>query len=298
MHIPDGYLDLSISLLLWILSGAVLGYSLKKVADSKNINTPLIGVISAAVFAAQMLNWPIPGGTSAHFVGGSLAGILLGPYAGSIAMASVVAIQAFLYGDGGLIALGANLWNMSVVNVFAGWYIFRLIEKHNRFAAAFTSGWIGITAAAVFVGLEVGLSSAFKYSAVVAVSAMGLWHGSLGLIEGFITAGVVGYIHSNRPDIEKYGEAESFGRLPLAIVGIMIILSPVFAYLAEMVGYSEPLENVAEELGLRENQKYSGLFPDYTVPGMNDYIGTLISGAVGVMIFLSLALMRRYAPAD
>ncbi len=298
MHIPDGYLDLPISVLLWILSAAVLSYSLKKVADSKNINTPLLGVISAAIFAAQMLNWPIPGGTSAHFVGGSLAGILLGPYAGSIAMASVVAIQAFLYGDGGLIALGANLWNMAVVNVFVGWYIFRVIERYSRFAGAFVSGWGGITAAAVFVGLEAGLSTAFKYSVIVAVSAMGLWHGLLGLIEGFITAGVVGYIHSSRPDIEKYAEARSVSKVPLAIIGVMILLSPVFAYLAELVGYSEPLENVAEELGLKETQSYSGLFPDYTVPGIGDSIGTLISGAVGVIIFLSLAFMRRHASID
>jgi len=78
----------------------------------------------------------------------------------------------------------------------------------------------------------------------------------------------------------------------------MILLSPLFAYLAEMVGYSEPLENVAEELGLTEEQSYTGIFPDYTIPGLNEYLGTFISGAVGVVIFLSLALMRKHASAD
>jgi len=297
VHIPDGYLDLSIAAVMWVLTALVIGLSLKKVAESKNLNVPLLGVISAAIFAAQMLNWPIPGGTSAHFVGGALAGILLGPYAGSIAMASVVAIQAFLYGDGGLIALGANLWNMAVVNVFVGWYIYRLLERYSKFGAAFVAGWLGITTAAIFVGIEAGLSASFRYPAFVAISAMGVWHGVLGLIEGFITAGIVSYIHSSRPDLEETSNAV-ISKVPVAFIGVMILLSPVFAYLAEIVGYSEPLENVAEEIGLAEKQSYTGIFPDYTIPGVNEYIGTLISGAVGVVIFLSLAFMRQHASAD
>ncbi len=297
MHIPDGYLDLSIAMVMWVLSASVIGYSLRKISENRKINTPLIGVISAAIFAAQMLNWPIPGGTSAHFVGGALAGILLGPYAGSIAMASVIAVQAFLYGDGGLIALGANLWNMAVVNVFVGYYIYKAFESKNKFIASFIAGWLGITVAAIFVGLEAGLSTSFRYSLPVAVSAMGLWHGVLGLIEGFITAGIVGYIHANRPDIE-YSDAHKISKKPIIAIGLMILLSPLFAYLAEMVEYSEPLENVAKDLGFAENQNYKGIFPDYTIPGLNEYIGTFISGAIGVIIFLSLALMRKYAPAD
>ncbi|WP_456478103.1 PDGLE domain-containing protein [Geoglobus ahangari] len=78
----------------------------------------------------------------------------------------------------------------------------------------------------------------------------------------------------------------------------MILLSPVFAYLAELVHYAEPLENVAEEMGLHDTQTYTGIFPDYTIPGLNDYLGTLISGAIGVAIFLSVAMMRRHAPAN
>ena len=297
MHIPDGYLDLDIAALMWILSASVIGFSLRKISESRELNTSMLGVISAAIFAAQMLNWPIPGGTSAHFVGGALAGILLGPYAGSIAMASVVSLQAFLYGDGGIISLGANLWNMAVVDVFVGWYTFKILEKSGRFVASFLAGWLGITTAAIFAGLELGLSTSFKYSIAVAVSAMGMWHGLLGLIEGFITAGVVGYIYSNRPDLE-IKSAERISVKPLIAVGILILLSPLFAYLAEVVGYSEPLENVANAFGLHEHQIYSGLLPNYTIPGLNEYLGTLISGIVGVAIFLSLALMRRHASAN
>ncbi len=293
MHIPDGFLDMSIAGVMWILTLGVLGYSLKKLSEEK-VNTPMLGVVAAAIFAAQMLNWPIPGGTSAHFVGGALAGILLGPYAGSVAMASVLVVQALIYGDGGLVALGANLWNMAVVNVFVGYYVYRALERTNRFAAAFVAGWLGITLAAMFAGLEIGLSTAFKYNAVVAMSAMGFWHGILGLIEGLITAGVVTYVYSQRPELE----VREASRKPLVVIAVMILLSPVFAYLAELVNYAEPLENVAEEMGLHDTQTYTGIFPDYTIPGLNDYIGTLISGAIGVAIFLSLAMMRRHAPAD
>ncbi len=293
MHIPDGYLDMSIAVLMWVLTAAVLGYSLKRLSQEK-VNTAMLGVVAAAIFAAQMLNWPIPGGTSAHFVGGALAGILLGPYAGSVAMASVLVVQALIYGDGGLIALGANLWNMAVVNVFVGWYAYKALERVNRFAAAFVAGWLGITLAAMFAGLEIGLSTAFKYNAVVAVSAMGFWHGILGLIEGLITAGVVSYVYSHRPELE----VSEVSKKPLVAIALMILLSPVFAYLAELVHYAEPLENVAEEMGLHDTQTYTGIFPDYTIPGLNDYLGTLISGAIGVAIFLSVAMMRRHAPAN
>ncbi|MBE8539163.1 energy-coupling factor ABC transporter permease [Geoglobus acetivorans] len=294
MHIPDGFLTLNLALTMWALSIAVLGYSIKKVREN-GVNTAMLGVVSAGIFAAQMLNWPIPGGTSAHFVGGALAGILLGPYAGSIAMASVLIIQALIYGDGGLIALGANLWNMAVVNVFVGYYLYRLLSNTNRNLAAFVAGWLGITLAAAFAGIELGLSSDFKYNIFITTSAMGLWHGVLGIIEGIITAGIVSYVHSSRSDL---GTETKVSKKALTVIALMILVSPVFAYLAELVNYSEPLENVAHQLGIEENQEYSGILPDYTVPGLNDYLGTLISGLVGVGIFISLAMMRRHASAD
>ncbi len=130
MHIPDGYLDLSIAGLFYILTLSVLGYSIYRLRGKKL--TPLFGVLAAAIFAAQMLNWPIPGGTSAHFVGGALAGILLGPYAGSLAMAVVLTIQCLVFADGGVTALGANIWNMGIVDVFVGYYTYRLLERYSK----------------------------------------------------------------------------------------------------------------------------------------------------------------------
>ncbi len=292
MHIPDGYLDLSIAGLFYILTLAVLGLSVYRLRGQKL--TPLFGILAAAIFAAQMLNWPIPGGTSAHFVGGALAGILLGPYAGSLAMAVVLTIQCLVFADGGITALGANIWNMGIVDVFVGYYTYRILERYSKSAAAFVAGWLGITLAAIFAGIEIGLSASFKYGLSVTVPVMGVWHGILGIIEGMITAGVVSYILSARPDIIE--ERKAPGKVAIGVIAAMILVSPLFAYAAELVGYSEPLENAAEILGLTEHPIYEGLLPDYSVPGLDPYTGTLIAGVVGTAIVLALGyLMSRHA---
>ena len=289
MHIPDGFIDLDIAAVFYVLSIVVLGYSLYRV-KKEEVNLSLLGIVAAAIFAAQMLNWPIPGGTSAHLVAGALAGILLGPYAGSLAMATVLIIQCLVFADGGITALGANIWNMAIVDVFIGYYIYKVLENKNRYLAAFLAGWFGITIAAMFAGLEVGLSSSFKYGITTTIPVMGLWHGLLGIIEGIITAAVVGYIYTTRPDIMKKAAEVKVGKFTWAIIGLLILLSPIFAYAAEAVGYSEPLENVAKMFGAEEHPIYEGILPDYTVPGMNPYIGTLISAIVGVAIVLLLGI--------
>ncbi|MCS7129860.1 MAG: energy-coupling factor ABC transporter permease [Archaeoglobaceae archaeon] len=290
MHIPDGYLDLSIAGTFFVLTVVVLGYSIYRLKGEKL--TSLFGVLSAAIFAAQMLNWPIPGGTSAHFVGGSLAGILLGPYAGALAMAIVVTIQTLVFNDGGITAWGANVWNMAIVNVFLGYYIYQLFSRFSRSFSAFIAGWLGITVAAIFVGLEIGLSTSFAYGLTITIPIMGIWHAILGVVEGMITAGVVGYLAVRRADLL---EKKEVGKASFALIAGLIALSPVFAYLAEAVGYSEPMENAAEVLGLEEHSLYESIFPDYTIPGLDPYTGTLISGAIGALIVLSLAYAVKYA---
>ncbi len=292
MHIPDGYLDLPIAGIFYILSLVVLGYSIYRLRDEKF--TPLFGIVAAAIFAAQMLNWPIPGGTSAHFVGGALAGILLGPYAGALAMAVVLTIQCLVFADGGITALGANVWNMAIVNVFVGYYVYKALERFNRSIAALVAGWLGITLAAIFAGIEIGISSSFGYGLTVTVPVMGVWHALLGIIEGVITAGVVSYIAAARPDVIEQKAAP--GKLALGVIAAMIAVSPLFAYAAELVGYAEPLENAAEIIGLEENPIYEGLLPDYTLPGLDPYVGTLIAGVVGTVIVLGLGvILTRYA---
>lgn len=202
MHIPDGYLDLWVAGLFWLLSAGAFALAARKVRGNLgDERTPLLGVVAAGIFAAQLLNWPIPGGTSAHFVGGAFAGILLGPYLGIVAMTSVVTVQAFVFGDGGIIALGANLWTIAVVDVVVGYVLFRAIRRFHESSAAFVAGWGAITLSAGFVGLMAGLSSAFAYDLAVTVPVMVVGHALLGLIEGAITATVYGFITDARPDL-------------------------------------------------------------------------------------------------
>ena len=294
MHIPDGYLDMNIAGLFYLLTAMVLGYSIYKIRKEQ-VNWVLVGITASAIFAAQMLNWPIPGGTSAHFVGGALAGILLGPYAGCLAMACVLIVQCLVFADGGITALGANVWNMGIVDVFVGYYIYKALENRNRFLAGFLAGWLGITLAAIFAGVETGLSSNFRYSIAVTVPVMGMWHALLGIVEGVITGSIVNYIATTRPDILKAVKDVKVGKIAWIALAVMIALSPVFAYLAELVNYSEPLDNVASALGVSEHPIYEGILPDYTVPGLNPYIGTFVSGIVGVVIVLAIGFIIQRA---
>jgi cobalt/nickel transport system permease protein len=175
-----------------LLTGAVLGVAAMRVRDSlTEYRIQLFAIVAAVVFAAQMLNWPIPGGTSAHFVGGAFAAIVLGPHLGALAVALVVAVQALVFGDGGALALGANIWNMALVQAYVGYAVYATLADRNELLAIVASGWIGITAAAASAGLQLGVSPGFtgEFLAVVAVMTGG--HFILGIGEGILTlAGV------------------------------------------------------------------------------------------------------------
>ncbi|NLV08580.1 energy-coupling factor ABC transporter permease [Halomicrobium sp. HM KBTZ05] len=202
MHIPDGFLDLWIAVVCAVLAGGTLVVAARRAdGDLTDTTAPVLGIVAAGLFAAQLLNWPIPGGTSAHFVGGAFAAILLGPHLGALCVATVVTIQALVFGDGGLVVLGANVLNMAVVEVYVGYGLYRLLAGHNEFVAAFVAGWLGITAGAVAAALQLGASSAFAYELVTTVSIMGVGHLLLGLIEGGITAVVYRYVADARPDL-------------------------------------------------------------------------------------------------
>lgn len=201
MHIPDGYLDSSVILLTYLISlsyGSYSYYRVKNILDPDKIT--LISVLGAGIFVAQMLNWPIPGGTSLHFVGGALAGILTGPWFGFFTMTIVVVIQCLIFHDGGITALGANLLNMAIIDVLIGYMLYYNLVKlfrgrsHIRFVSAFLGGWVGITLAGFLCGLEIGYSSLFPYGVFITVPIMTVWHMILGVIEGFATGLVVMYI--------------------------------------------------------------------------------------------------------
>jgi cobalt/nickel transport system permease protein len=178
-----------------------------RVMDERHV--PLLGVSGAFVFAAQMLNFPVPGGTSGHFVGGALVGILLGPQAAVLVLASVLLIQCLVFGDGGITALGANLINMGLLGGFLGGLVRALLqilprELRSRWlpVAGFAAGWLACTLGALACAMEIVLS--FKPNAkpaTIVISAMGGVHALIGLGEGAITAAAITLLLKVRPDL-------------------------------------------------------------------------------------------------
>lgn len=206
VHIPDGFLD---PVWIAITYAITIGYGIIAAKKAKKLWTPeraaLLSVLAAGIFAAQMLNWPIPGGTSLHFVGGALAGILLGPWLGYFVLVLVLVTQCLIFHDGGITTLGANILNMGIVDVVVGYLVFKAViramgnTRKARLIGAFLAGWLGITLAGIVCGIEIGLSPSFPYGVAITVPVMGTWHAILGVIEGIITAIVVDYIYTKAP---------------------------------------------------------------------------------------------------
>ncbi|MGC9146694.1 MAG: energy-coupling factor ABC transporter permease [Infirmifilum sp.] len=203
MHIPDGYLDPLTCAVTYLISLAVGFYAFKKAKHAPEETKALLPVLAAAIFVAQMLNWPIPGGTSLHLVGGALASILVGPWLAYLAMALVLLTQALIFHDGGITTLGANILNMGVVAVFTGYFVYRLAPEKYKVIASFLAGWLSITLAGIVCGVELGLSSSFLYGLGITVPVMGGWHAVLGVVEGAITAGVYAYLKARYPTLIK-----------------------------------------------------------------------------------------------
>lgn len=207
MHIPDGFLNLPISLITWVLAIGLIGICLRRVeADYQERTVPLMGVCAAFIFAAQMINFPIPGGTSGHLLGGTLAGVLLGPWAGSLVMAVVFIVQAVLFQDGGLTVLGANIVNMGLIGTFGGYYLYWVIRK--ALGRDSTKAILGGTAGAAWTSVFVGAIATAIQLAVsgtvplgVALVAMASWHWMIGIGEAIITVLAVNYVLRTRPDL-------------------------------------------------------------------------------------------------
>lgn len=206
MHIPDGFLNVAIAAGTYAVSAGGVAYSLRRLAGKLGEkHVPMVGVMAAFIFAAQMLNFPVAGGTSGHLVGGALAAILLGPWTGLLIMTCVLLVQAIVFQDGGITALGANVLNMGIIAAFLGYY-FNLITlrlfKGRVFAEAiggFVAGWVSVFAAAVTCAVELALSGTSPLS--IALPAMAGVHALIGIGEGAITALVLSFVKATRPDL-------------------------------------------------------------------------------------------------
>ncbi|OGW75690.1 MAG: cobalamin biosynthesis protein CbiM [Omnitrophica bacterium RBG_13_46_9] len=205
MHIPDGFLSANTWVPAWIISAGGLGFCLKKVGTVlKDKTVPLMGVVSAFVFAAQMLNFPVIGGTSGHLLGGVLAAVLLGPYAGAISIAVILTIQCIIFQDGGLTALGANIFNMSFIGTIGGFYAYKIIKSivagnTGILVSAAIAAWLSVVAASSGCAIELSLSGTSPLR--VALPAMAGIHALIGIGESIITCMVVSFVLKVRPDL-------------------------------------------------------------------------------------------------
>jgi cobalt/nickel transport system permease protein len=206
MHIPDGFVTAPVAAAGWALSAGSLGYAVRRTSrELKEKQVPLMGVLAAFIFAGQMLNFPVMGGTSGHLIGAALATIMVGPWAAMLIMTSVVVIQAVLFQDGGLLALGVNIFNMAVLAAVTGHLVYSVLGflarngGWGRWASAFLAGWTSVVVTSVAASIELALSGTSPL--LVALPAMGFVHIFIGLGEGLITAAVVAVVENARRDL-------------------------------------------------------------------------------------------------
>ena len=298
MHIPDGFLSLVVSLLLWAVSIVVVAYALRRVGrDLSGRQVPLMGVLAAAIFAGQMLNFTVAGGTSGHLMGAAIATILLGPWAAIVVMTCVVGIQALIFQDGGLIVLGANIFNMGIVGVAVSYMAYTAIMRVARgarwgiFTGGFSAAWLSVFVASLAVALELAISGISP--ANIAIPAMAAVHALIGIGEGLITVGALGFVYAARPDLLVAGTAKTTGSRAIWIGGLSIAL--ILAVLSPLASSNpDGLERVAEDQGFlaaAQAPQYN-LIPDYLVPGVsNEALATIVAGVIGALLVGAVAFM-------
>ncbi len=301
MHIPDGFLSVTVSAFFWVLSAVTIFFALRKVnRELGEREVPVMGLLAAAIFAGQMLNFAVTGGTSGHLMGAALAAILVGPWAAVLVMTAVVSVQALVYQDGGLLVLGANLFNMGIIGAFVGHFAYRAVRSLARgkawgiLAGGFAAGWLSIVVSSLVVAFQLALSGTSP--ANVAVPAMGGIHMLIGVGEGLITLGALSFIYAARRDLLKIGQPQTGSDRAVWVGGLVITLALlVLSPLAS--ANPDGLEWVAEQAGFldrAEGPSYE-IIPDYVLPGLtNEAAATIAAGVIGALIVLGVMLLLGY----
>lgn len=318
MHAPDGFLEPSVALLTGLLSLSILAVAVRMSHDELgDRQVPLAGVAAAFIFAAQMVNFPVAAGTSGHLLGGALAAILLGPWVGVLVVTVVVVVQALVFADGGLTALGYNVLNMAIVPTFGGWAVFHWCR---RILPANASGVVGASGVAagttvVLSAIAFSLEWLFGASAPVAFDtvfgAMVGVHVFIGIGEALITALVVSTVLATRPDLvagaadltpEARSTRPAIGRRPFVVGAVLASLFVAVVVSQFASGEPDGLERVATDEGFAQSAEEHGLadsaFADYATRGIdNEQLSLAVAGASGVTLTLvvghGLASSRR-----
>ena len=207
LHAPDGFFSLPIAIAGYAIAAVIIAVAIYRTNRELNERlVPMMGVMAAFIFAAQMINFPVAGGTSGHLIGGALAAIILGPWAAILVMTAVVGLQALLFQDGGLVVLGINLIGMCIVSVFAGYGAYWVVRKLGStfghvFVGGFVGAWISVVASAALMALALAISGTLPLS--VALPVMVGVHALIGAGEGLITIFALSFIRAARPELLK-----------------------------------------------------------------------------------------------
>ena len=219
MHAPDGFLSVPVAAVMWLVTIVVLAIAIRRVDRTLDPRAvPMMGVAGAFIFAAQMFNFQVAGGTSGHLLGGVLAAILLGPWAGTLVMACVIAVQALIFQDGGLVAMGANIFNMGIVGTLGGFYLYRVLtgvlggEERARMPAAAIAAWASVVAGAVCMAVELAVSGTTPLQ--LALPAMVGVHVVIGIGEALITVAALSFIAATRSDLLRLRDARVNRAIP------------------------------------------------------------------------------------
>ena len=318
MHMADALLAPAVAATMYVASGTAAGISIHKLKqDDEPQKLPVMAVTAALVFAGQMINYTIPGtGSSGHMCGGMLLSALLGPQAGFLSMIVILAIQCLFFADGGLMALGANIWNMAFYGCFVGYYlIWRPIMRSNWFGEGKSAQRTRIIAASIIgcivtlqlgafsVVLETSLSGITELPFGAFVALMQPIHLAIGLVEGLITSAVLLFVYESRPELLQcvnLEESETSKRSLKTVVAILAVVALEWA----LFGNAE--EGYAENMGLDEDnfgvsskaadtagaiQEKTSFLPDYAFADNDTPAGTTVSGIVGAAMVAGIAVL-------
>ena len=308
MHIPDNYLSPSTCATFGVVMIPVWRRaSLKVKNEITRQKMPLLGVAAAFSFLIMMFNIPLPGGTTGHAIGGALIAILLGPYSAVFAVTIALAIQALFFGDGGVLAIGVNCFNMAFIMPFTAFYLFKIMKKiipskNGEYFGAFLGGYISVNIAALVTAIEFGVQPLlFKdssglplyspYGLSVSIPAMTIPHLLVvGILEGIITLGAYSYIKKASPEIIYKGKTNKIKPLYI-IIGILILVTPL-GLLANGTAWGEwGTEEIKNFIGfvpkgMEDGFNFKALIPDYSLGNVEEYLGYIISALLGVIIIL------------
>ena len=314
MHIPDNYLSPSTCLVMGAVMIPVWARSIKVVKkEMTKKKMPLMGIGASISFLTMMFNIPLPGGTTGHAVGGVLLAILLGPEAACISLSVALLIQALLFGDGGILAYGANCFNMAFISPFIGYYIYKFIKEKTKTEegktfSAIIASYIGINSAALFAAIEFGIQPLlFKdslgsplycpYPLDISIPAMLIPHLLVaGVAEAILTVGVLKFVEKVSPST-LYQDSSTKSKPIFALLVALIVLSPIgllatgnawgewgAGEISSVISGGKPLGFVPK--GMQEGFSFKSLIPDYYIKGLPDAFGYILSAIAGVAIIL------------